>query len=499
MDVYGVLWIRFVDWGVRRCPFFVEPLLIGGYTLIFVALAGRQRRAVVDNLGVLCPEAGWFGRYARAVRVFWEFAWMLVDGARARGGERHVTWRLEGADNFRSASDGGGSALLLTAHMGNYDVAGPFFAEKFGRTVHGVRRPERRAETQEYMDAQRRAHGGGAYQVRYNTDGGFLGVELAQALAAGEVVAIQGDRVGEGMGTVEFTWRGRRWPLPSGPLVLAQVASAPVFPVFIVRDGWRSYRILFLPPRRAAAPAADRAARAAAIRDLTQWWADTLAGVLERHWGRWLMFEPAFAPAAVDGADATAAESAVLPGVRPTALPTVVHPNRPERTTRSGWRPTLQPISRTPLGRFLNARGLLLPVEAAHQLRAEDSAQNWIEVAVLAGFSALLAAVGSWMALAAVLPAALVPLLWLPVWFGVLHLVPMGCGVVGGVFLKLRWVEDRWSVQRLTEEMVLFVQTGFSLWLLGTTFRLAGALWLLFAVANGLCFLHMVMSRARCR
>ena len=103
------------------------------------------------------------------------------------------------------------------------------------------------------------------------------------------------------------------------------------------------------------------------------------------------------------------------------------------------------------------------------------------------------------MVLAAVLPAALVPLLWLPVWFAVLHLVPMGCGVAAGGLRKLRSVEGRWSVQRLTEEMVLFAQTVFSLCLLPTPFRLAGALWLLFAAANGLCFLHMVMSRARCR
>jgi phosphatidylinositol dimannoside acyltransferase len=495
--VYGVFWVRLLDWGVRRCPFFIEPLLIGGYTLIFFGLAVRQRRAVVENLEVLCPQAGWLGRRARALRVFWEFAWMLVDGARARSGERHVTWRLEGAESFQSASGGGGAALLLTAHMGNYDVAGPFFAEKFGRTVHGVRRPERRAEMQEYMDAQRRAHGGGAYRVRYNTGGGFLGVELAQALAGGEVVAIQGDRVGEGMGTVEFAWRGRRWALPSGPLVLAQVASAPVFPVFIVRDGWRSYRILFLPPRPAAAPVADRAARAAAIRDLTQWWADTLAGVLERYWCRWLMFDPAFAS---PGAAAAAADpGAVLPAVRPAALPAAVQPNRPERTTPTGWRATLQPISRTPLGRFLNARGLLLPAEAAHQLRAEDSAQNWIEVVVLAGFSALLAAVASWMALASVLPAGAVRVLWLPVWFGVLQLVPMVCGAAAGGLRKFRAVSGRWSVQRLTEEMVLFAQTVFSLCLLATPCRWAGILWLLFAAANGLCFLHLMASRSRCR
>lgn len=497
LDVYGVFWMRFLDWGVRRCPFFIEPLLIAGYTLFFLGMAGRQRRAVMENLGTLRPGAGWFGRLLGAWRVFREFAWMIVDAARSRSGERHVTWRIDGEPLFREVNGRGGGVLLLTAHMGNYDVAGPFFADKFGRTVHAVRRPERRADLQEYMEAQRQAHTGDSYRVQYNVDGGFLGVELAQALAAGEVVAIQGDRVADGMGAVEVEWRGRLWRLPSGPLVLAQVASAPVLPIFTLRDGWRSYRILFLPVREAAPAAGSRAERVAAREELAAWWAGTLAGVIERHWWQWLMFENAFAKLPAETSDASrvarpVVEAAPLPPRSPQSPQ-----SRPERTTKTGWRPTLQPISRTYLGRWLNARGLLLPFEAPQQLRAEDSAQNWIELVVLAGFTGLLALAAVWIPLAHFLPMAAAVLLAPPAWFALLHLVPITCGTAADLLKRLPGVPRRWSLTRLSEELLFGMQTGFSAVLLLTPWRWLGAAWLAFAAANALAFLWLALACRR--
>ncbi|MFN0129596.1 MAG: hypothetical protein ACKV19_23260 [Verrucomicrobiales bacterium] len=491
LDLYGVFWVRFLDFGVRRCPFFIEPLLVAGYTLFFFAVAGRQRQAVMENLRVLCPGAGRLGRWLRAYRVFWEFAWMVVDAARARSGERHVTWRLDGAEPFRAAREGRG-VLLLTAHMGNYDVAGPFFAEKFGRTMHGVRRPERRVDLQEYMETQRQALTPDGYRVQYNTEGGFLAVELAQALAAGEVVAIQADRVAEDMGMVQLEWRGRLWRLPSGPLVLAQVTGAPLYPVFSVRDSWRSYRVLFLPGWATADPPRDRVARQAMHREMARWWANTLAGVLERHWALWLMFEPAFA------ALPNVARDSPLPTVEPAPVPRSPLPQRPERTTPTGWKPTLQPISRTYLGRWLNARGFFLPAEGPHQLRAEDSAQNWVEVVVLSTFSGLLAAAAVWMALAAWLPVGLAAALAPVAWFVLLHLVPLACGAAAGFCKRLPMVPARWSVMRLSEEFLFGAQTVVAAAWLVTPFRWLGVAWLLFAGANALCFVCLsVLGRGR--
>jgi lauroyl/myristoyl acyltransferase len=74
--------------------------------------------------------------------------------------------------------------------------------------------------------------------------------------------------------------------LPKGPLFLARATRAPAFPLFIVRDGWRRYRVIAfppvaLPPRK---PGAD--AEAAKI------WATAILQVVREHWEQWYVFEP---------------------------------------------------------------------------------------------------------------------------------------------------------------------------------------------------------------
>jgi len=68
-------------------------------------------------------------------------------------------------------------------------------------------------------------------------------VQLFHALRAGEIVAMQGDRVYRGSGmTVPFFGRPARFP--TGPFALARAAGVPVVPGLVVRTGWLRYRLV---------------------------------------------------------------------------------------------------------------------------------------------------------------------------------------------------------------------------------------------------------------
>ncbi len=289
--VYGDFWTRFLDWGAQQCPFFLEPVFIAGYTLLFFLVAGRQRRAVMANLAVVLPGTTAAGNFFRAFLVFRNFAWSLADAARTRGGQEVISWEIEGVEHFEALRDGESGVLIVTAHMGNYDVAAPFFAGRFRRKFHSVRAPERQAELQEYMEKHRAVQNSDSFQVRYNAPGEFLGVELARALAAGEVVALQGDRVLPHVSAVKVPWHGKLWPLPRGPFMLSLASGAPLVPFFVVRSGWRRYRVMVLAPGR---PEMERARRATANDVLVAWWLEQIGPMVERHWDQWLVFEPLF-------------------------------------------------------------------------------------------------------------------------------------------------------------------------------------------------------------
>jgi lauroyl/myristoyl acyltransferase len=178
--------------------------------------------------------------------------------------------------------------------MGSYDVAAPFFAEKLGRRLTSVRVPDRQADLQAYMEKERAAQESETFRIRYNQPGEFLGVELARALETGEVIALQGDRVPGTVSPIRVPFHGHTLPLPRGPFVLAQMTGVPIYPLFILRTGWRRYRIVVLPPRRVAKEQNGQSDRQAALIDLAHWWRDVLDDVLQKHWPRWLAFEEMF-------------------------------------------------------------------------------------------------------------------------------------------------------------------------------------------------------------
>jgi len=284
---------RVQQWGARVCPASFQPILMVGYVTVLFLLCGGMRRAVQSNLAVILPGSSNFGNWFRAWRVFWNFAWTMTDAGRVRAGVRDMSWEIAGVENFRQLAEMEGGAILLTAHMGNYDIAGPTFSSRFKRRLNAVRAPERDGELQGYYEKQEDRDESDTFVVRYNEPGNMLGVDLALMLGRGEVVALQGDRVMFEVAPAEGELCGASVPLPAGPHVLSLASRCPIFPLFVVRSGWRRYRIVSLPPL----PQVKRQRgidKSEAIGESVENWGRALGGVLETYWDQWLVFEPVF-------------------------------------------------------------------------------------------------------------------------------------------------------------------------------------------------------------
>ena len=292
LGVFGDLPARYSLHVLRVLPWFLEPVLIGGWTLVFFILGKAQRRAVAGNLRALHPGWGaWRGRLG-AWTVFWNFALTYVDALRCETGTGTVDWAVDGLAALGDLSSRKEGCIILTAHMGNYDIAAPVFASRFDRTLYTVRAPEREAETQRLRDGEirRKEALNPNFRTLYNRDGNLLGIELARLLGEGNIVAVQGDRVIFDVSPMDVEVEpGLVMRLPRGPLFLARATRAPCFPLFIVRDGWRRYRVIVspaleLPPRQRGVD--DEAAKI---------WAATILAVVRKHWRQWYVFEPLLA------------------------------------------------------------------------------------------------------------------------------------------------------------------------------------------------------------
>jgi predicted LPLAT superfamily acyltransferase len=98
-------------------------------------------------------------------------------------------------------------------------------------------------------------------------------------------VAVQGDRVLTGVSPVTMQDEGRCFQIPRGPLVLAEIARVPCYPIFLERLSCMHYRIhvgeCFYDGRTKRR--AD---------DLGKTWLSIMHQHLQQHWQQWFVFEP---------------------------------------------------------------------------------------------------------------------------------------------------------------------------------------------------------------
>jgi len=174
-----------------------------------------------------------------------------------------------------------GGVISVTAHVGNWELAGRLLATRSARRTFVVVAPEEVPDLERWV----RRNGDGVQFVPRLRPG--IGVELLAALRRGEVVALQGDRALGTRGDVAIPFFGRPAPFPLGPFVLARAASVPIVPAFCVLDRDYRYRVRIAPPIMVARGHEEEAART---------WVTILETVVADHPTQWFNFFDVWRP-----------------------------------------------------------------------------------------------------------------------------------------------------------------------------------------------------------
>ncbi len=288
--VRGVFWREYLDWALRNVPFYLQPMLIAMTTVFFFFFAAPARRAIMSNLAVILPGSSRWANYLRAYRTLHNFAWSITDGAKFKLTKADFRYEIRGAEFLEQLGTGGG-AIVLTAHMGNYDLGAAIFAQKFAREIRVVRAPESDTESEAHLRASLRQTGDGAVKIDYSTKGPLLSFDLLSAVRGGEIVSIQGDRGIPEAANAEGTLFGQPVMLPSGPFTLALVAQVPIYPLFFVRSGYRSYRIIAHPPIHVTRTTRSRDED---TQEAMARWRTILQETISEYWEQWFALVPTF-------------------------------------------------------------------------------------------------------------------------------------------------------------------------------------------------------------
>lgn len=199
-----------------------------------------------------------------SLRHFGVFAQTLLDKMLAVGG-RYARGRVrfDGNESLLAALRAGQGGILMTAHLGCIEVlqAAAGWREGLRLTVL-----VHTAHAERFNRVLARLNPGQG--VRLLQVDGFspaMAMLLADRVAAGEFVAIAGDRVPlRGDRIVHAEFLGRRAAFPAGPYLLASLLACPVWLLGCVHDG-DGYRVAVEPlAERVVLPRAARGAAMAA-------------------------------------------------------------------------------------------------------------------------------------------------------------------------------------------------------------------------------------------
>ena len=286
--VESVFWRKVIDGTVGHVPAIFHRPLIWFAAIVFFFVASPARKALLRNLKLIQPRSSRPANYLRVIQIFVNFGWSLTDTAAYRILKARFRYEFEGMrflDQLASAK----SAIVLTAHMGSYDLAAALFSQKFHRVVRMVRAPESDPQAAEHVGLALREASAGAIQVGYSDDGTALAFDLLNALRAGDIISMQGDRVAGDVARANVNFFDQEIALPNGPFVLSLVAEVPIFPLFIVRTGYRKYKIVAREPIICARRSESRDEIMA---EAMHQWASVLQAITRTYWPHWFAFTP---------------------------------------------------------------------------------------------------------------------------------------------------------------------------------------------------------------
>jgi KDO2-lipid IV(A) lauroyltransferase len=196
------------------------------------------------------------------------------------GPELRARFEFRGLEHLDRALAEGKGAFLLSAHLGNFDLAGRALAER-GYAVFPVARAMRNPWLWRRVLAERERFGSHSIDHRRAL------APILRALRSRGVVAILNDQYSRRSQGIFVPFFGVRASTSAGIATLALRTGAPILPSFAVRDGPDHHRVTLEPPLERPA-AGDRDA---AIAELTARCNAALEAAIRKHpeqymWGQ---------------------------------------------------------------------------------------------------------------------------------------------------------------------------------------------------------------------
>jgi lauroyl/myristoyl acyltransferase len=247
------------------------------------AFSRVDRVSVSNNLKTIVPGEPDVSRLTREVfrhfaRYLVEFCWM-----KRHVGESFIQSRcvFQGMEHMDEAVSLGRGVLMITAHIGNWEMGGAVLSRLgYPVTVVAMRHPHPMVNA--FFDEQRIQHGIRVVPMS------MAARPCLRALKENHLVAMPVERDFTGHG-VSMDFLDRKVSLPKGAAVLSLLSGAPIVPAFFVRRDPGYFDIMMYPCVKVEPLPKGAALDDIVIRSVMKQYIGVIESVIRRYPAQWLM------------------------------------------------------------------------------------------------------------------------------------------------------------------------------------------------------------------
>ena len=228
---------------------------------------------------------GFFKSVLLVYRNYFLFGQVLLDKTATLAGFRSkFTFDFDGEQYLREMAAGKTGCLLISAHLGNFEMAGHML-ERLDARVNIIMLDAEYQRIRNYLSSitQKSFH---VIAIREDNAHVF---EINSALENKEILCIHGDRFLEGSKTLEIEFLGEKARFPTGPFYLAMKYGIPVSFVFAMKDGKSHYHFYATPPKHYQQPG-NPARRDEMIKTIIQDYLDQVEQKFRQYPDQWFNY-----------------------------------------------------------------------------------------------------------------------------------------------------------------------------------------------------------------
>ena len=276
---------------VNRLPLSFAYRFATFFSDLHYFMSFRDRRSVKNNLKVIFPEKDNAAISAMARKVFRNFGKYLVDFFRMANqiDKEFIAKRVKvhHLEYLQGALRRGKGVILLTAHIGNWELGG-VFVSLLGYPFTAIALPHKERPVNELFNKQRESKGLTVVPINQAIR------RCLEVLKNNGVIALVADRVFTGNGKV-MDFLGKKTLIPKGAAVFACRTGAPIVPTFCFREEGDTYSLNFLEPINPPV-IVDGQVEEGMLLNVIQQYTRVLEEQIRQHPTQWLMFRPFWLP-----------------------------------------------------------------------------------------------------------------------------------------------------------------------------------------------------------